>query len=141
MWSVDQAIRGWYRGAYGSEYDYEWAPAPATLRSLASQEAWKVKGQREALQSILSAEPRKEYSAEHCATMVDKVTKLLRKVGYIKPEIWAARKDYLKITGTSVDATIREAAQAFSAGIITEDQYAEIDAACRALQQEEQAHA
>jgi len=96
VWAVDQAIRGWYRGSYGPQHDYEWAPAPATLRAFAMQESWKVAGQREKLQSILIAEPRKEYSKEHCARMAERVTVILRAAGrsMTKPEMLTADKDY-----------------------------------------------
>lgn len=77
VWAIDAAIRGWYRGSYGPGHDYEWAPAPATLRKLSMAEAWRVSGDAAKLRNILLAEPRREFTEEHRAAMVDRVTRLV----------------------------------------------------------------
>jgi hypothetical protein len=80
-WAVDEAVRGWYRGSSRQldprqPHDFRYAPAPAVLRRLAKIEAFKVKGRAIALQALIDAEPKIEYSEEHCATMRERIAGL-----------------------------------------------------------------
>lgn len=93
IWAVEQAIRGWYRGAYGPSHDYEWAPAPATLRALALSEAWKIGGQAKRLQLVLNATGRPEFSEGHRAGMIERVTKLFSRLPERLPRM-PVRTDY-----------------------------------------------
>jgi hypothetical protein len=73
-WAVESAIRLWYRGDCGSNehgepYNCAWAPAPADLRRIAQAELWRVKSLAVAVGNLLAAEPRIEFSGEHCAAM------------------------------------------------------------------------
>jgi hypothetical protein len=63
VWSVQAAIRRWYRGDCGKDergrpYDYHWCPAPAELRRIAFIEMWRIKGRSQALLRLLNAAPR-----------------------------------------------------------------------------------
>lgn len=58
--------------------DFRWAPAPATLRRLAQIEAHKVTGRAIALGKLLDAEPLREFSAEHRATMLERLAGLFK---------------------------------------------------------------
>jgi hypothetical protein len=81
VWSTEAAIRRWYRGDCGSNergrpYDYHWCPAPAELRRVAFAEMWRIKSRSQELRRLLCAEPRLEYSDEHCRRMRDRLTNL-----------------------------------------------------------------
>lgn len=84
-WAVAAAVRRWHRGECGRERDYRWSPDSATLRDLASQEVAKVKGQIIAIRRLLAAEPRVEYSKEHRAGMLDRLSKLMHGLFDQKP--------------------------------------------------------
>jgi hypothetical protein len=78
-WAVEEAARKWYRGEYGSEYDYKWMPDPATIRSLAHQEAYKVRSALVLAIDIGLAQPLLEepdYSDEYRAKMLEKLSHL-----------------------------------------------------------------
>lgn len=82
-WAVQEAMRGWYRGTSTQlhpkePHDFRWAPAPATLRRLAQIEAHKVTGRAIALGKLLDAEPLREFSAEHRATMLERLAGLFK---------------------------------------------------------------
>lgn len=83
-WAVTEAVRKWYRGDCkhprhdkGERHDTRWPPDPATLRSIAWAEAYKVKGRAIALSRLAAAQPRAEYTEEHCAAMRDQLAKVL----------------------------------------------------------------
>lgn len=89
-WAVDSAVRGWYRGS--SErvdprhaHDFRWAPAPATLRALAMMELYRVKGRAVVLRKLIAAQPRIEYTAEHCTTMRARIGELFRGMKQLAP--------------------------------------------------------
>lgn len=68
-WAVEAAARAWYRGACGNDekgqpYDYKWPPDPATLRKLAMEHVWKIKGRILELQDMLDAKPYVDHSAD-----------------------------------------------------------------------------
>lgn len=54
-WAVDEAVRLWHRGECGTDEDYRWAPAPATLRRLAEKQVSPVNSTIQMLENILSA--------------------------------------------------------------------------------------
>jgi hypothetical protein len=73
-WAAAAAQRRWNRGDgglndHGLPYNYTWRPAPADLRRIALFETWRVKQRGETLRRLLVAEPRVEFSDEHCARM------------------------------------------------------------------------
>jgi hypothetical protein len=74
-WTVQAAIRRWYRGDVGKnpdgtpQFDCHWAPQPSDLRTLASAELWRVQWLSRKLAAVLAAEPRAEFTDEHCAAM------------------------------------------------------------------------
>ena len=72
-WAVQEASRKWYRGEYGAGHDYKWMPAPSTLRELAQIEVLRVKGVERQLADLVSAEPLREFSAEHESKMRERV--------------------------------------------------------------------
>ncbi|AXK79955.1 hypothetical protein DW352_05145 [Pseudolabrys taiwanensis] len=81
-WAVAAAARRWYRGECGENedgkpYDYHWRPAPAELRRVALVEMWRVKHRAETLRKLLIAEPLIDWSAEHCATMRDRLAAVM----------------------------------------------------------------
>jgi len=81
VWSVQAAIRRWYRGDCGNDergrrYDYHWSPAPAELRRIAFAEMWHVKSRSQSLRRLLSAVPRIEYDDEHCRHMRGRLANL-----------------------------------------------------------------
>lgn len=77
-WAIVEAVRGWYRGAYGDKHDYRWAPAPAILRSIAMIEANKLTYRAVTLQRVLKAKAKKEYTEEHRKEMLEKVSKIIK---------------------------------------------------------------
>lgn len=72
-WAVTAAIYGWYRGEYGMEHNYTFAPAPAVLRKLAMAERWKVEGRAKALGELLEAVPEREFDEQHRTEMLGKL--------------------------------------------------------------------
>ena len=83
VWSVQAAIRKWYRGDCGSDergrcYDYHWSPAPAELRRIAFAEMWRIKSRSQSLRRLLSAVPRIEYGDEHCRAMRERLGRLFQ---------------------------------------------------------------
>jgi hypothetical protein len=74
-WTVEAAIRRWYRGDVGTNpdgtprFDCHWAPQPADLRELAMSELRRVQWLSQKLGAVLAAEPAIELSDEHCAAM------------------------------------------------------------------------
>jgi len=82
-WAVAAAARRGHRGN-GSEnedrqpYDYRWRPAPADLRKIALTEKFRVCGLMKPLERLLAAEPRVEFSEEHCSQMRARLTSLLK---------------------------------------------------------------
>jgi len=77
-WAVEEAARKWYRGEYGSEYDYKWMPDPATIRSLAQIEASKMHSALMLAIDLSHAESMDEidYSNEHRIKMLEKLSSL-----------------------------------------------------------------
>ena len=73
-WSVRNALRKWIRGESatfdGKQHDFEWRPAPATLRRLAQMELAPFKAEMVQLEKLLIAVPRLEFSDEHRAKML-----------------------------------------------------------------------
>lgn len=76
FWAVQEAMRRWYRGEYGSSHDYKWQPGPAALRELATIETWRVKAVRRQMAQLLNAEPLIEFDEAHRARMVEKIKAL-----------------------------------------------------------------
>jgi hypothetical protein len=82
-WAVAAAVRRWYRGDCGENeqrqpYDYRWRPAPADLRRIALTEKFRVYGLVKPLERLLAAEPRAEFSEEHCSQMRARLASLLK---------------------------------------------------------------
>jgi hypothetical protein len=82
-WAVQAAVRRWYRGscgknAKGEPYDYHWCPAPAELRRISFAEMHRIKGRADELESLLAAQPRIEFSEEHCRAMRARLAGLFR---------------------------------------------------------------
>lgn len=75
VWTVEAAIRRWYRGDVGTNadgeprFDCHWAPQPADLRELAMAELRRVQWLSQKLGAVLAAELAIELSDEHCAAM------------------------------------------------------------------------
>lgn len=95
VWAVQAALRRWYRGecvptqfdsrGRSEPHNYQWAPAPATLRKLAAVEFWRIKARETQVRNLLEAEELIEFSEEHCAGMREKIGEL--------PKLWAAPPD------------------------------------------------
>jgi hypothetical protein len=82
VWAVKAAIRKWNRSDCGRDnqgrlYDYHWCPAPAELRRVAFAQMWHVMSRSRDLRRLLTAEPRIEYSDEHCRAMLERLAGLL----------------------------------------------------------------
>lgn len=75
-WAVTAAIRGWYRGEHGPDYNYTFAPAPADLRKFAMAERWRVAGRVKDLEELLEAVPEREFSDKHRGEMLLKLKSL-----------------------------------------------------------------
>jgi hypothetical protein len=87
-WAVAAAQRRWYRGdcglnEHGQPYNYTWRPAPADLRRIALFETWRVKQRAETLRRLLVAEPRVEFSDEHCAKMRGRLAAVIPRLSRI----------------------------------------------------------
>jgi hypothetical protein len=85
-WAVESAIRLWYRGECGSNehgepYDCAWCPSPADLRRVALAELWRVKGLAVVVGDLLAAEPRIEFSDEHCEAMRARLATTFKSMG------------------------------------------------------------
>jgi hypothetical protein len=76
-WAVEGAIRGWYRGEFGKDRDYRWAPGPNELREVSMIEAQKLGLRLGQLEHLISAEPLIDHSAEHCTLMREKLAAVL----------------------------------------------------------------
>ena len=68
-WAVEEAIRGWYRGSYGKERDYKWAPGPHELREVTEIEAQRLGFRIGRLENLIAAEAAIDFPAEHCSAM------------------------------------------------------------------------
>jgi hypothetical protein len=76
FWAVQEAMRRWYRGEYGSKHDYRWQPAPSVLRELAMIETYRVRSVRRKLTQLIDAKPPIEYGEDHCRRMREKIASL-----------------------------------------------------------------
>lgn len=81
FWAVEEAARRWYRGECGEGHDYRWMPAPATLRELAQNEEFRVRGVGSRLQRLLDAKQPRNFSPEHEAAMKAKLRGLGLEIG------------------------------------------------------------
>lgn len=81
-WSVREAIKKWNRGESApldkKPHDFNWRPAPATLRRLAYMELYPIKCRVLELQRVLSAVPLVEFSEEHRRGMLKRVQEVIR---------------------------------------------------------------
>jgi hypothetical protein len=81
-WSVRNALRKWIRGESakfdGKPHDFDWRPAPATLRRLAQMELAPIKAEMVQLEKLLIAVPRLELSDEHRAKIRARFAELLK---------------------------------------------------------------
>jgi hypothetical protein len=81
-WSVREAMRKWNRAESaklaGKPHDFEWRPAPATLRRLAQIELIPIKARIVQLEKLLNAVPRVEFSDEYRAQMRARFAELLK---------------------------------------------------------------
>ena len=83
VWTVEAAIRRWYRSDVGTNadglprFDCHWAPQPADLRELATAELRRVQWLSQKLGAVLAAEPAIEFSDEHCAAMRARLTQVI----------------------------------------------------------------
>jgi hypothetical protein len=81
-WSVRNALRKWNRAESakfdGKRHDFDWPPAPATLRRLAQMELAPIKVEMVQLEKLLIAVPRLELSDEHRAKMRARFAELLK---------------------------------------------------------------
>ena len=82
-WAAKAARRRWRRGdagldSQGRQFDYHWRPAPAELRRIACGEAWHLRSRSKSLHQLLEAEPLIEYSSEHRAEMLARLSGLSR---------------------------------------------------------------
>lgn len=81
-WAVREAIRKWNRADSprldGKAHNYDFRPAPPTLRRLSHHEVAGVKGRIIEMQRLLTAEPLVEYSDEHRQEMLNRVASLFK---------------------------------------------------------------
>jgi hypothetical protein len=81
-WSVRNALRKWNRRESekldGKPHDFEWRPAPGTLRGLAQMELAPFKAEIVQLEKLLIAVPRLEFSDEHRAKMFSLLAELAK---------------------------------------------------------------
>jgi hypothetical protein len=85
-WAVAAAARRWYRGDAGNDeqgepYDYSWCPAPADLRRVVMKEVVGIRYRAKQLRQLIAAQPRLEYSEEHCAAMRARLRGLFKSLG------------------------------------------------------------
>lgn len=78
-WAVEAAQRGWYRGEYGSQYDYKWMPEPPVLREVALLEERKVRLAIKTMEGVLEAQPFVD-TREECEARAIEVAALVRKI-------------------------------------------------------------
>lgn len=71
-WAVGEAIRRWFRGQCGQQ-SYDFAPAPAVLRQVASEVALGARGQLVVMRRLLNAKPADEITAEERAATLAKL--------------------------------------------------------------------
>jgi len=80
-WAVREAIRKWNRAESpkldGKPHNYEFRPAPPTLRRLAQHELAPIRARILHLDKLLNAAPLIEYSDEHRAEMLKRMQDLL----------------------------------------------------------------
>lgn len=91
-WAVREAIRKWNRAESprldGKPHNYDFRPAPPTLRRLSHHELAGVKGRIIEMQRLLTAEPLVEYSDEHRSNMMERLQ------GLFPMQKMAAQGDY-----------------------------------------------
>lgn len=80
-WAVREALRKWNRGESasldGKRHDFNWRPTPPILRKLAVLEMWGVRSRMSTLEKLLVAVPLIEFSDEHRANMLQKLSGVL----------------------------------------------------------------
>jgi hypothetical protein len=72
-WGVAAALRRWYRGECGPEYDCAWRPAMADLRKLSLTSIAQIKWRMVQLNRLLNAQPRVDLPEPHCADMRERL--------------------------------------------------------------------
>ncbi|MDB5608128.1 MAG: hypothetical protein JWP25_5028 [Bradyrhizobium sp.] len=77
-WAVEEAARRWYRGECGAEHNYVFPPGPAILREIAMLEKFRIMAVRRSLKDLASAQPRLEFSDDHCAKMRERFAGLAK---------------------------------------------------------------
>lgn len=85
-WAVREALRKWNRGESATldpkqPHDFKWAPQPPILRKLSEVELMRVKARIRTMQRLCDAVPLVEYSDEHRAGMLERLSKLLHDAG------------------------------------------------------------
>jgi hypothetical protein len=79
-WAVREALRKWNRGESvtldGKLHDFNWRPTPPTLRRLAQYEMTAIKARKLRLEKLIDAVPLIEFSEEHRAIMLGRLSKL-----------------------------------------------------------------
>jgi hypothetical protein len=93
-WTVDEALRQWYRGEAGPDYDYRWRPAPAVLREIACRVLFEITYHIKQLQGLLKAEPLIEYSEDHCRMMRKRLSELFRQIAERDDPIDRVRREH-----------------------------------------------
>lgn len=74
-WAVAEAIRRWFRGDCG-QHNYEFAPAPATLRQIATDVSRIARGQLVLFRRILNARPDIEPTDEERGRVAEFKTRI-----------------------------------------------------------------
>ena len=83
-WPVREALRKWNRGESvkldGKPHDFNWRPTPPTLRRLAQYEMTPIKARKLQLEKLLQAVPLREFSEGHCASMRERLSRLIHEI-------------------------------------------------------------
>jgi len=83
-WTVREALRKWNRAESAQfdpkqPHDFKWAPQPPVLRKLAEYELLRVTGRIRQLQRLCDASALVEYSDEHRAGMLERLSNLFNR--------------------------------------------------------------
>jgi hypothetical protein len=82
-WATASAVKRFAKGEAGlnergEPYSTHWCPTSAEVRAVALQECWRIGHRIKVLTDLVRAEPRIEFSDEHCAEMRAKLASLVR---------------------------------------------------------------
>jgi hypothetical protein len=85
-WAVSEACRRWIRAEVEGDHNFNFAPSPPVLRTIAIEATVPLMAHVAELKKLLKAKTEREFSEEHCAGMRAKLSQVLRMPSRIAAE-------------------------------------------------------